>query len=135
MEVGVMAFQYYEFKEDEKREYTLTIWPFRGKKYFPEGGIVDIENDIRLIPYGNGPAMEPCDEFQFIFDYKGTAMNIEIEEKIMDNGANYNLLNVQGNTYLDVEILKPILREAIMIFALRAALPGEDYSNIIHINF
>ena len=131
-----MAFQYYEFKEDEKREYTPTIWSYVGKKIIPEGGIVDIENDFRLIPYGNGPAMEPCDEFQFIFDYKGTAMNINIEEKVIENDVYYTLLNIKVIDSLNRDKILPALREAIIFWAKEQwNMFGEDNTDFIHIEF
>ena len=80
-----MAFRICTLDESEKREYTLTMFPRYGEKLRPDGGIIDSENDIRLFYYGNGPFREPCSEFQFIFDYKGVAMNINIFEKIKES--------------------------------------------------
>ena len=132
-----MAFQYYEFKEDEIREYTLTMWPRDGEKIIPEDGRVDIDNDVRLFLYGNGPEMDPCDEYQFIFDYKGTAMNINIEEKVIENDVYYTLLNIKVIDSLNRDKILPALREAIIFWADKKwNIFGEyDPDSFIHLDF
>lgn len=111
-----MAFKFSELKEDEYRTYTLTMWPRAGETITPHGGIIDNENNIRLIYYGNGPYREASKEYQFIFDYKGKAMNINIGEDIKGNDIYYSLLEIKGNESIDVNIIKPFLREAICLF-------------------
>ena len=131
-----MAFQICKLEETEKREYTLTMFPRCGEKLKPDGGIIDFENNIRLFYYGNGPYRESCGEYQFIFDYKDTAMNINIGKKIAENDVYYSLIEVQNNGQVNVDEIKPFLREAIRIFGIhKFASNIEDNSDMIHINF
>ena len=131
-----MAFQFCELDESEQREYTLTMFPHYGDKRKPGGGIIDFENDIRLCYYGNGPYTEPCDEYQFIFDYKGTAMNINIHQKIEGNDIYYSLIAVEGNGQLCIDEIKPSLREAIRLFGIRRYASGvKNNPDMIHVNF
>ena len=112
-----MAFNNYIFKEEELRTYTLTMTPRIGEIFTPKCGIVDCENDVRLYCYGNGPYREPCDEYQFIFDYKGVAMNINIGEKIEHNDVYYKLIEIdKKEEVLITEEMKEALRDAIRFY-------------------
>ena len=130
-----MAFQICKLDELEKREYTITMFPRFGEKLKPNGGIIDFENDIRLFYYGNGPYSEPCNEYQFIFDYKGVAMNINISEKVIKNDIYYSLLKVEGNGQLCIDEIKPFLRDAISIYGTNKYAFSEENSDMIHFNF
>ena len=129
-----MAFQICKLDELDKREYTITMFPRFGEKLKPNGGIIDFENDIRLFYYGNGPYSEPCNEYQFIFDYKGVAMNINISEKVVKNDIYYSLLKVEGNGQLCIDEIKPFLRDAISIYGTNKYAFSEENSDMIHFN-
>ena len=135
MKEVIMAFRICTLDESEKREYTLTMFPRYGEKLRPNGGIIDSENDIRLFYYGNGPFREPCSEFQFIFDYKGVAMNINIFEKIKDNDIYYSIIEVKGNGQLSIDEIKPSLRDAIRIYGTGKYARHKNVSDMIHISF
>ncbi|MBP0967600.1 MAG: hypothetical protein J5722_08195, partial [Oscillospiraceae bacterium] len=132
----IKAFQICKLDESEKREYTLTMFPHFGEKLRPDGGIIDFENDIRLFYCGNGPYRESSNAYQFVFDYKGIAMNISISEKIVENDIYYSLLEVQGNGQLCIDEMKPFLREAIRIYGnQKYASHDSENSDRIHISF
>ena len=113
-----MAFKRYRFKEDDElRTYTLTMSPRNGEIITPKGGIVDCENDIRLYCYGNGPYREPSNEYQFIFDYKGVAMNVNVGKRVEDYGVYYKLIEIDKKE--EVEItgeMKEALGDAIRVY-------------------
>ena len=129
-----MAFKRYRFKEDDElRTYTLTMSPRNGEIITPKGGIVDCENDVRLYCYGNGPYREPCDEYQFIFDYKGIALNVNIAEKIKGDDIYYKLLEIdKKEEVLITEEMKEALRDAIRFYG--TVKYGEDVDIYVEIS-
>ena len=135
-EVFDMAFKAYTLKEIERRTYTLTMWPRTGEIITPKGGIIDYDNDIRLFYYGNGPYREASKEYQFIYDYKGTVMNINIAEEIKDNDIYYSLIEIEGTGSLDVNDIKSSLSEAICLFGYRRYFINEEFmKDKIHTDF
>ena len=125
-----MAFQIYKLNEVERREYILTLWPRLG------GGIIDCENDIRLFYYGNGSYREASNEYQFIFDYKGIAMNVNVRLVYDGDDAHYSLIELKGNVNFNSDEIMPSLREAIKAYGNRRFLRyGEDLSDKIYIDF
>lgn len=131
-----MAFSIYNLKENEQRTYTLTMWPRAGEKLTPKGGIIDRVNDVRLFYYGNGSYRSASNQFQFIFDYKGYVMNINIGEKIKDNDVYFSLIAIEGSDSINIDDIIPYLRESMVIFGNQRYAPyGEDISDNIHVNF
>ena len=131
-----MAFKIYKLNEEERREYILTLWPRFGERFKPNGGIIDFENDIRLFYYGNGSYMEASDEYQFVFDYKGIAINVNIRLNYDGDDAHYSLIELKGNVNYNIDEIMPPLREAIRAYGNRKHLRyGEDLSDKIYIDF
>ena len=128
-----MSFQFSTFKEDEYRTYTLSMWPRSGEEITTKGGIIDRENDVRLIYYGNGAYRSPSNEYQFIFDFKGISMNINISQKAEDNDLYCSLLEIKGNDGIDTEEFMPFLREAVVLFWQRQYSISDK--SLIHILF
>ena len=111
-----MAFHFDKLSENEYRTYTLTMWPRSGEQFTPKGGIIDWDNNIRLFYYGNGPYRSASNEYQFIFDFKGTVMNVNIGKKVEENDLYYSLLQIDGADSINIEDIKPFLREALRLF-------------------
>lgn len=127
-----MAFKRYMFKKEELRTYTLTMWPRKGEKITPKGGIVDLENDIRLFYYGNGPYREASKEYQFIFDYKGIALNVNVGEIIEDYDIYYKLIEIDKEELITKE-MKEALSDAIRFYG---NIQYDDYNDVvIHTEF
>lgn len=74
-----MPFLNCELNQNEFREYDPG-YPFVGKAFIPYGGTIYRENDLKLFKYGNGPLREPSNDFQFIFDYKGTPLHLNCQQ-------------------------------------------------------
>ena len=131
-----MAFKNCALEDDELREYTLTLWPRSGEKYTPSGGTIDRENDIRLFNYGNGSYREESDCYQFIFDFKGIVLNIDIRIEIKGDNEYYYLNKIEGDCPVNKKKIKQALREALKVYGNRIALLlGEDESDKIIMKF
>lgn len=113
-----MAFNIYNLDEIERRTYSITMWPRKGEIITPKAGVIDSENDIRLFCYGNGSYREASDEYQFIFDYKGVVMNVNVSEKIKDFDIYYSLIEIDGEKELITEEIKKSLSDAIRFYGV-----------------
>jgi hypothetical protein len=111
-----MAFNTSALEEKERRTYSITMWSRKGEIITPKAGIIDSENDIRLFCYGNGQYREASDEYQFIFDYKGIVMNVNVGEKIKDFDVCYSLIEIDGEKELITEEMKRSLSDAIRFY-------------------
>ena len=113
-----MAFNTSALEEKERRTYSITMWPRKGEIITPKAGIIDSENDIRLFCYGNGQYREASDEYQFIFDYKGIVMNVNVGEKIKELDVYYSLIEIDGEKELITEEMKKSLSDAIRFYCI-----------------
>lgn len=126
-----MAFVPVELKEEDRREYRIF-----GFKFCPEGGIIDLENDVRLFFYKKTIVMEPDDRYDFVFDYQGKVYNITIREDIADNEIRYSLIGSDRNLKDDNSAEMKSLREAVRVYGNRAFYIGrKDKSDRIKIDF
>jgi len=126
-----MKFELRKFSEEEIREYNVID---SDNKYAPEGGIADMENDVRLLFYKKKIVMEPDNRYCFIFDYKGIAISITIKEYAEGNNIIYDLV---GTDKLLNEEERKNLREAVKVYGNRIfyVTGRKDKSDKIIINF
>lgn len=135
-----MPFFNCELNQNEFREYEPG-YPFMGKAFIPYGGTIDRKNDLRLFKYGNGPLREPSNNFQFIFDYKGTPLKIQLKRILNDNYVHWSncfIEHVEKFEY-DYEDVIRALRDAMKVYAYTgystSALMKMNEQVTVHIEF
>lgn len=113
-----MAFKNCKLSDDELRKYEPG-YPWLQKEFIPTGGTIDRENDIRLFKYGNGPVREPSDLYQFIFDYKGTPLKVQLRQELKGNDVYWRNCQIEcvNDFKYDYDEVKQVLRDAMKVYA------------------
>jgi len=138
-----MGFVNSKLKPDEIREYVCG-WPREGEVISPGGCTIDRDNDIRLMQYANGAYTgEPCDDYQFVFDYKGKISCVNLKRTLRGNDVHWYLLAKWSSDHRDYSNENDVmnkLREAVRAFAYCGFInmkmkhnPNEDA--IVYIEF
>ena len=107
-----MGFVNCALEESERRTYHISNL-HRDMAF--GGGTIDLENDVRLFCYANGPVREPSDIYSFLFDYKGEVFDIDFYQSWLNHDT-VDWRMMYTNKELNEEQLES-LREAMKVFA------------------
>ena len=107
-----MGFVNCALEESERRTYETSRM---NKAMAFGGGTIDLENDVRLFCYANGPVREPSDIYSFVFDYKGEVFDVDFVQHWPKHDT-VRWIKLRSIKDLNEEQLES-LREAMKVFA------------------
>ena len=108
-----MGFVNCALEESERRTYETSRM---NKAMAFGGGTIDLENDVRLFCYANGPVREPSDIYSFVFDYRGEVFDIDFYQSWLNHDT-VDWKIKYSDKDLNKEQLES-LREAMKVFAV-----------------